>query len=182
MCSGWLFACLSLGPFPSLPCFTVNHRKHLFSGSLDNQIPGNFHQQEVLAEDWRMGGLRKQGIFPSAFGGISSRSCFSFSSTHSPGDIPSLRGLQLLLSSLHSGTCSSLSILISGNITSWGYWLPAAAYIWDVSSSLDWLFMSFCVTNSSVEFSLLEVQSGFFLCLDPTDILHMVIGTYFCPQ
>lgn len=114
-----------------------------------------------------MGRLRKQGISPSAFGGITNRSCFSFSSTHSPGDIPSLHGLQLLLGSLPSGTCSSLSILISGNTTSGGYWLPAVAYICDASSSLDWLFMSFYVTNSSVKFSLLEVQSGFFLCLDP---------------
>lgn len=69
------------------------------------------------------------------------------------------------------------------------YWFPeiplpgrigflAAAYIWDASSSLHWLFMSFCVTNSSIKFSLFEVLRVVSVSFLDPDMLHMVIGTY----
>lgn len=98
------------------------------TGNTIFQIPLTTNFRVVFASRgyWQKTGGWEEGevkvFLPVPLEGISSRSCFSFSST--PTGHPFPPRPQLLLGSLHSGTCFSLSVLVSRNTTSWENWIP----------------------------------------------------------
>lgn len=157
--AGWPLPVCPQVHLPPFRCSTVNQRKCHFSGSLDKQLPGSFWPQRVLAEDWRKGGGISQGVSPTALRGcFQQKLCLLWLHSHWTS-LPSMAPASTRQT--HSGTCSSLSVLVSGNTTSQDWWLPAVAHLQDASSSPDWLFRSsiICVTSSSVKFSFFEIFS-----------------------